>query len=55
MIKEECASPPGVSVTVAILGDCLDKLLLNQRSNYFCDSLADDRSRVFSVVRSFIT
>ena len=35
--------------------DRLDKVLLNQRANVLYESLADDRSRVFSVVRSFIT
>ena len=40
---------------MAIPRDRFDKLLLNQRANVLYESLADDRSRVFSVVRSFIT
>ena len=59
VMEQEHAAPPGVSVTVvipvAIPRDRFDKLLLNQRSNYLYEALADDRSRVFSVVRSFIT
>ena len=59
VMEQEHAAPPGVSVTVvipvAIPRDRFDKLLLNQRSNVLYESLADDRSRVFSVVRSFIS
>ena len=58
-MEQEHAAPPGVSVTVvipvAIPRDRFDKLLLNQRANVLYESLADDRGRVFSVVRSFIT
>ena len=58
-MEQEHAAPPGVSVTVvipvAIPRDRFDKLLLNQRAMFLYEALADDRSRVFSVVRSFIT
>jgi hypothetical protein len=58
VMEQEHAAPPGVSVTVvipvAIPRDRFDKLLLNQRANVLYEALADDRSRVFSVVRSFI-
>jgi hypothetical protein len=43
-----------VVIPVAIPRDRFDKLLLNQRANVLYEALADDRSRVFSVVRSFI-
>ena len=56
--EQEHATPPGVSITVVmpvmIPRDRFDKLLLNQRANVLYEALADDRSRVFSVVRSFI-
>ena len=58
VMEQEHAAPQGVSITVvipvAIPRDRFDKLLLNQRANVLYEALADDRSRVFSVVRSFI-
>ena len=57
-MEQEPAAPQGVSLTVvmpvSIPRDRFDKLLLNQRANVLYEALADDRSRVFSVVRSFI-
>jgi amino acid transporter len=58
VMEQEHAAPQGVSITVvmpvSIPRDRFDKLLLNQRANVLYEALADDRSRVFSMVRSFI-
>ena len=58
VMEQEHAAPQGVSITVvmpvSIPRDRFDKLLLNQRANVLYEALAVDRSRVFSVVRSFI-
>ena len=46
---------PYVVMPVAIPRDRLDVALLNQRAHALFEALSDDQSRVFSIVRYFVS